>query len=102
MVAGFIANPCLPLIGESFTFTVGIAATSFINERLADSNYENALIFLVRELLEAQNESMIITARAEITDLIEQDNIFSIKKALIKLLLKTWERLKIALSVNLG
>lgn len=56
----------------------------------------------MRELLEAQNESMIVTARAEITDLIEQDNIFSIKKALIKLLLKTWKRLKIALSVNLG
>ena len=98
-IAGFIANPFLALIGISRAtskglvcldgvtgaFTVGAAATSFINERLADSNYENALNFLVQEKLEMQNESLSATARAEITDLIDQDNIFSTEKALIKL-----------------
>ena len=59
------------------TFAVGTTSTFLNNEQLTDSNYKNVLSFIVQELLEVQQQNLGATAKAEITDLIDQDNIFS-------------------------
>ena len=96
---GYIAGPGLVLIGlveatsaglacaggAAGALTAGATATSLINERLTDSNYKNALNFIVQELFKARQKSLDATSKAEITDLLDQGNIFSKEKALIKL-----------------
>ena len=96
---GYIAGPGLVLIGlveatsaglacaggAAGALTAGATATSLINERLTDSNYKNALNFIVQELFKARQKSLDATSKAEITDLLDQENIFSKEKALIKL-----------------
>ena len=98
-ITGYIAGPGLVLIGlaeatsaglacagrAAGALTAGATATSLINERLTDSNYKNALNFIVQELFKAQQKSLDATSKAEITDLLDQENIFSKEKALIRL-----------------
>ena len=99
VVTGYIAGPGLVLVGlaeatsaglacaggTAGALTAGATATSLINERLTDSNYKNALNFIVQELFKAQQKSLDATSKAEITDLLDQENIFSKEKALIRL-----------------
>ena len=98
-ITGYIAGPGLVLIGlaeatsaglacaggAAGALTAGATATSLINERLTDSNYKNALNFIVQELFKAQQKSLDAASKAEITDLLDQENIFSKEKALIRL-----------------
>ena len=71
--------------GFAGAFTAGATATLLNNDQLTDSNYKNALNFIVQELLKAQNESLSDKLKAEIIDLIDEDNFFSNEKALIRL-----------------
>ena len=99
VVAGCIASSSLTLIGVASAtsgglvltggavgaITAGATASSLINERFTDSNYKIALNFIVEELFKAQQKSLDGTSKAEITDLLDQENIFSKEKALIRL-----------------
>ena len=71
--------------GFAGALTAGATATYLNNDQLTDSNYKNALNFIVQELLKAQNESLSDTLKKETTDLIDEDNFFSNEKALIRL-----------------
>ena len=98
-IFGFIAGPGLVLIGvpeatsaglvclggTAGIFTGGATATFLMNDQLTDCNYKNALNFIVQELNQAQQESLGAIARAEITDLLDEDNFFSIEKAVTRL-----------------
>ena len=98
-IFGFIAAPGLLLIGvpeatsaglvylggTAGIFTAGAAATFLMKDQLTDCNYKNALNFIVQELNQAQQKSLGATAIAEITDLLDEDNFFSIEKAVTKL-----------------
>ena len=71
---------------------MGTTSTFLNNEQLTDSNYKNVLSFIVQELLTAQQRNLGATAKAEITDLKDEDNIFSNKEALIRLAPRSiWE-----------
>ena len=87
VISGFIASPHLSIIGIAQVMSTGlVTAVPFLNnDQLTDCNYKNTLNFIVQELLEAQQESLDSTAKAEITDLMDKDNFFSIEKALIRL-----------------
>ena len=100
--AGGISVPFLALkgiaemtsLGDGFSGGFAANATStFLNdETLTDSNYKKLLSFFVQELLEAHQESLSATAEAEITDLIDEDNIFSNEEVLLRLAAKNiWE-----------
>ena len=89
-ISGFIASPHLSIIGITEAMSRGMvaakeAAPFLNNDQLTDFNYKSILYFIVQELLEAQKESLDSTAKAEITDLMDEDNFFSIEKALIRL-----------------
>ena len=72
--------------GAAGAFAAGATATSLINEQLTDSNYKNALNFIVQELFKAQQNFLSAEATAAITDLRDEDNFFSKEKALIRLI----------------
>ena len=98
-VTGYIADPGLVLIGlaeatsarlvcaggATGALTAGATATSLIKERLTDSNYKNVVNFIVQKLFKAQQKSLDAASKAEVTDLLDQENIFSKEKALIRL-----------------
>ena len=96
-IAGFIAGPGVALIGLAGATSNGLVSlgagalasgaieTFLFKDQLTDGNYKNTLNFIVQELFEAQQESLSATEKAEINDLRDQENIFSMEKALIRL-----------------
>ena len=96
-VAGFIVD-CGPVLIEhssskticclrvaAGTLAAGTTAACLNKDQLTDSNYKDALNFIVMELLKAQKKLLSATAKAEIINLRDQNNFFSNEEVLIKL-----------------
>ena len=102
-IAGCIASPCLVSIGLVEAMSTGLvclggatgslaavaAAKRLVNDQLVDSNYRIALRFIGQKLLEAQQESLGTTVKAEISNLLYKQDFLSNEKALIRLAPKT-------------
>ena len=74
--------------GAAGVLAAGTTATYLSTDQLTDGNYKNALEFIVMELFEAQKESLSAIVKAEIMNLKDENNFFSKKKALIRLVSK--------------
>ena len=75
----------LACTGSAVALSQGVLNSSLINDHLTESNYRSVLNFIVQEVFKAQQKSLTDAAKAEITDLLDQEDIFSKEKALMKL-----------------
>ena len=105
-VAGLLAGPGLALIGVSSLTSLGIAiaggalgalsmgatATTLMNEKLTESNYKNALKWILQEPFRAKENSLDEATKTNLNDLIDKDDTYSQEKA--TLLLATDDLLK--------
>ena len=105
-VAGLLVGPGLALIGVSSLTSHGIAiaggalvalsmgatATTLMNEKLTESNYKNALKWILQELFRSKENTLDGATKTKVNDLIDKDDTYSQEKA--TLLLATDDLLK--------
>ena len=105
-VAGLLAGPGLAWIGVSSLTSHGIAiaggalgalsmgatATTLMNEKLTESNYKNALKWILQELFRSKENTLDGATKTKVNDLIDKDDTYSQEKA--TLLLGTDDLLK--------
>ena len=98
-VAGLLVGPGLALIGVSSLTSQGIAiaggalgalsmgatATTLMNEKLTESNYKNALKWILQELFRAKEKTLDEATKTKLNDLIDKNDTYSQEKATLLL-----------------